>query len=299
MATRPRAVADLPLESDALFDQLDDTEEHLNGVWFGKSGHGKTSAIASMANRGKIVLVNAEAGLKRKPLEKLSINTANISVFPRRNQVLTFETMEALYWQLKQDLEDDPDSWYGVGLDTGPEVYTKLRERTMDEAVRKAEAVGKDRNRWAGGQDIYTETSEQFRWLLRRFRDLPCHFVMTAQERREQDEDGEVKYFPSVIPSLQESVYQFFDVVLHQEVFELDGKRDFTAWCQPGTKYECKDRFGLLPRRLFEPSFERVLDYLTEDMTSDDDPIQLDAKQRAQSVAGSKLAAAAKAQDGE
>src|SRR5690625_8048708 len=69
--------------------------------------------------------------------------------------------------------------------------------------------------------------SKQFRDLLRKYRDLPCHLILTALERRDVDEDtGQVAYGPALSPGVQKEVLGYIDLVLYFNEVERETKNE-------------------------------------------------------------------------
>jgi hypothetical protein len=248
-------------------------EEYLNICYYGNEGTGKTTDLAHMAKLGKVMYVNAESGIKRRPIESFGVPLANIELYPdpTSGEPLTFEGMEAVFWAMKRDLENEPGSWAGTVWDSGSEITKLLLEDVTAKRVAKAEKLkrqGKtvseamlspffrDRDEWG-------EMSEQVRWLLRRFRDLPCHFGISCLMRRDTDDDGKVHYGPAVNPGIQGDVLGWVDVVCRTTAEVVDGRDAYVGHFRPESKYRGKDRFrGLdegIPRLMRDPTFDRVL----------------------------------------
>lgn len=255
---------------------LEEIDETLNGLWYGEGGTTKTTSVATMANEGPVLFINSEAGLKRRPLLERDINIENIRIFPPPGEELTFENLEEMYWQMKEDLEENPESWAGTCWDSITEIHKKLLEQVVINAQRKAENRGQPRERFFIDRADYGIMTEQIRLLLRRFRDLPCHFAVTALERRDQDDDGKVQYGPAVTPALQSDLIGYVDVVIHTTM-EPDGPWGLT---RPVGKYRAKDRIGALPINLPEPTFARVLAYINDEITEDTDELLAAANER-------------------
>lgn len=261
---------------------LEDVDETLNALWYGEGGTGKTTAIASMANEGKVLYINSEAGLKRRPLLEHGVDIENIQIFPNpksKNEAdreLTFDRLEQLYWQLKEDLEEDPNSWAGTCWDSVTEIVKKLLEQIVEYQLKKAARAGKDRDRFFIDRADYGVMTEQVRLLLRRFRDLPCHFAVTALERRDQDDDQKVSYGPAVTPALQSDLIGYVDVVVRTSV-DGDG---YWGQTRPAGKYRAKDRFGVLPPMMPTPSFKRVLSYINDEIDESSDPLMQAVEER-------------------
>lgn len=264
---------------------LDDELTTVNGLWYGGPGTGKTSAVASMANLGPILVINAEGGLKRRPLQGLGVNTKNITVWPADNERVTYERLDALYWTVKDTIETNPGSIVGIVWDSLTEIAKALLDHAIEDAVEKARRQHKDRDRFFIDRQDYGTMTEQARLLLRRFRDLPVHFVMTALMRRDQDDDGKVVYNPAVTPALQTDVMGFVDVICHTTVVETGDVDEYRGLFTPSGKFEGKDRFGALPDRLITPSFERVFRYIEDELTVDTDDVMAEGKARRRALA--------------
>lgn len=251
---------------------LADVDETINELFYGDGGTGKTTALAAMANLGPIVMINAESGIKKRPLAKLGVNVDNISVFPEPGQPLTFDALEELYWELKEEAE--AGSIVGVGWDSITEIHKVLLKDVIDKRVAKAERTGRgDTDPFFTDRSDYGVMTEQVRLLVRRYRDLPCHFGATALERRDIDDDGAVVYRPSLTPALSLDVYGYMDIVCHTSV-EIHGGEDvYVGTFRPTGKYRAKDRFSAMPRRLPDPSFARTAAYVNDELTEETDPL--------------------------
>jgi hypothetical protein len=115
----------------------------------------------------------------------------------------------------------------------------------------------------------YGTMSKLFRDMLRKFRDLPCHFAITALERRDVDDDsGKVQYGPSVTPGLQTDLLGYVDFVIMTKAEDEDGP--FRGLTRSNSRYRAKDRFDVLPKIMVDPTFLRVMDYVTGEMDMDD-----------------------------
>ncbi|HKN42908.1 MAG TPA: hypothetical protein VJW23_03215, partial [Propionibacteriaceae bacterium] len=84
---------------------LADTEETLKILWYGEQGTGKTLDMATLARRGPVIFVNAEGGLKKRPLRVFEVPAENIELRP----ATSYQQLEALYWEVKRMIEgQDP-----------------------------------------------------------------------------------------------------------------------------------------------------------------------------------------------
>lgn len=276
--------ADVAVEDVGM--SLADQRDALNYLITGDGGTGKTTNLATMANLGPVIFINAEGGLKARPLKRFGVNIDNIRVVPdpRIGQELTFELLEDLFWQTKAQLENDPDRWAGVCWDSLTEIVQKLLRNVVDYQVEKAELKSQERDPFFIDRADYGVMTEQVRLLVRRYRDLPCHFGMSTLLRREVDDDGKVVYRPAVTPALQNDIFGYMDIVGVTEVVEIGGDDEYRALFRPEGKFRGKDRFGAVPRKLITPTFERVLAYVTDEIDIDSDPIMQEALAKRKSL---------------
>lgn len=260
---------------------LDDDDDYLKILYYGVGGTGKTTDVAAMARLGPVVYVDAAAGLKRRALDKMGIPTSNI--LPYRN--ITNAGLEELFWSVKASLEED-DPPIGVSLDLLGEMQKMLLEfiaaKAYDKTVAKAERSGQETDRTEF--DIYKEdwgvNTEQMRRLIRKFRDLECHTAFVCLPRRDQDDDGTVTYGPAVSPALQADLIGYVDLGCATRVREVAGEPEFYGTFRPHGAWWGKDRFHALPKELVDPTFDRVLAYVREELTVETDPIMQESAER-------------------
>lgn len=264
---------------DDLFPKMDHADEHINLLLWGREGSAKTTNACSAANLGPILVVNAEGGLKMKALKRQGINTDNIRVWPNPKDPvdITHESLEELYWTLKAILEEDPNAIYAVVLDSASEITETMVSNVSNDRlkkVRKRGVVVDDYDAFETDRNDYGVMAKHFRDIARKMRDLPCHFILTALERRDVDEDsGKTMYGPAVSPSLQKDLLGYVDLVIYMKAADEDVPA-FRGLTKMQGKFRAKDRMGGLPRVLAEPSFERILAYDNDELVESDDPIQ-------------------------
>jgi hypothetical protein len=256
---------------------LSNQRQLVRAGYYGDIGSGKTSHLASMANLGPVVYVDSEAGLEKKPLMKRGVNVDNIGPFTD----ITYDALDGLYWDIKSELDRDPLSFAGVCMDSMGEIVAKLVEQTNDaaveKAIRKAERMSEDTSeisQFRIDRDSWGVVTEMIRRLFRKYRDLPCHLAWAALERRDVDEsDGTVRYGPKVNPGLQGDIAGYVACVLHTYVDgdDADGPL-YVAHTRATGKYIAKDRLDSLPSpKLHVPTFERLVQYVNDDITRDKD----------------------------
>lgn len=290
LAAIPPAAPTPPKTSSAssLFADLDSTDEFLNVLLYGREGSGKTTAAVSLANLGygNVLVVNAEGGLKKNTLKRNGIDISRIKIWPPQGQGITHKGLDELHRALQADLARDPKSWAGVVFDSATEIVPALVDQVATDRIDKATKRGANIDEvdaFFTDRSDYGTMSKMFRDILRKFRDLPTHFVVTALERRDVDDDsGKVTYGPAVTPGVQADLLGFVDLVLACSAADAEEGKPFRALTRSEGKYRGKDRLGVLPRVLVNPTMQRILAYENGELDEKTDPEQ---KKLSQSLA--------------
>lgn len=252
---------------------LVDTSDPLRVLLYGEGGSGKTTALMGMAHLGKILVINAEKGVKAKALKKRGIPVENIEVFPGDGEELTFASLQAEIERVKDAIAKDPTAYVGVVWDSATEILSTLLDEAVLLGYQKAQRLGKTRDRYFVDLADYGTVTTQLRALIRDCMDLPCHFGVSALAKREQDDDGTVAYVISVTPAFRKDLIGWVDMVGFCDTVTLDDTDIYRALFRPRGKYYGKDRLSATPPRLMDPSFDRLLAYVDGDMDVDSDPV--------------------------
>jgi hypothetical protein len=284
MPAMPRKATSTIAKAPAPRVNLAEKVELVKVCYVGFGGSGKTTDAASLARLGNVVAVDAEGGIKRRPLIERGIPVANIEL----HSEITYDALDALFWELKARLHDEPGSIVGVTWDSTSETHKKLLEQEVELQYEKQVAKGnpKDRARFDTWVDDYGTNTGQMRYLLRRFMDLPVHVAFVTLPRRDQDEeDATVKYGPDLTPKLQQDLIGFVDIVCHTFVVEnKDGEDEFWGDFSPSGKWFAKDRFGALPKHLINPTMDRIIAYVNDEIDVESDPDMQAARERRQAA---------------
>lgn len=261
----------------ALFTPLSDVEEYSRVLYYGKEGSAKTTNLLTLSQHGRMLLINAEGGVKKKALVKHGVNLDNVQVWPPEGQPITFEGLREVFFQVKSDLEDDPKAWIGIGFDSITDITQGILDQVSTHRVDKTRNRGIDvdlMDSFFVDRDDYGTMSKMMRQLMRSFRDLPTHVVYTALERRDVDEDtGKVAYGPALSPAVGTDLMGYVDLVLYCRAADED-QDVFRAVSKQAGKYRVKDRDGVLPRVLVNPTMVRILEYIGGDLEEDTDEEQ-------------------------
>lgn len=260
-------------------EDLSLAKEPLSMLMYGKEGSGKTTGALQLSQLGRIVLINAEGGAKPTPLRARGVVTTNIDTWPKGGDVdfITFDSIETeVFIPLRIALQEDPNSYIGVVIDS----FSELSRRLVDKAAaagREADRVkGKERGQFQIDLDDWGTMTTMMRLILRRFRDLGIHLIITALERRDVDKKtSEVTYGPAVGPAIGGDTMGMVDVVVWTQLEQIgpDAKDFFTGTTRAREQHRAKDRFGVLPTRMIEPSALRVLQYMDGSLTKSTDAL--------------------------
>ena len=265
---------------------LTDASEPVNLLYYGEGGSGKSTALCGLANLGKVLLINAEVGIKRRPLEALGVNVGNIEVFPGPKEQLTVTTVKAELLRVREALDKKPEAYVGVLIDSLTDLYQNLLRQVVTKQVLRAERNGRERDEYMVEQQDYGIMTEQVRDIMRIARDLPCHLGVTALTRRQQDSDGTVSYGPAITPGLQNDLDLWMDIVAHTSVTRVGNDDEYRARFRAEGLYRGKDRFHVLPRGIIDPSFDRIIAYVDGDLTVEDDFVMQSALAKRKALAG-------------
>lgn len=239
---------------------------------YGRYGMGKSTALAHAALLGTTVVVDAEKRLKPGPLRRLGVPVENIE--PHRD--VSYSMLKNLVRDVSERLYDDPTSVAAVGLDAVDEIVKlmvrQVLEKELGVAQARADKRGEDivLNPFDIQRDMWGMMTEQLRLVLRDLRDLPCHLVFTSHERRDLDNDGEVVIGPAANPALQADIMGYVDIMGH---VRMDNGW-YVALFDPGSKYQAKDVFGVLPKTMANPTMDRIVGYIQGTLTPETDLVQ-------------------------
>jgi hypothetical protein len=261
---------------------LAEESDFVKILYYGKPKSGKTTAAATLARLGRVLYIDAESGLKKKPLLEHGIPVANIEPF----REITVEALDEFFWTVRGRVADGGDHTpIGMVWDSTSESHKKLLEASAAKTHAKAVAKGTAHTRtseYAIELQDYGTNTQEMRHLIRQFRDLEMHVGFVALEKREQDDDGKVTYGPDLTAKLAEDLAGFVDIVCH--TFTLaqgdDEEPEYWGLFRASGKYTAGDRFKALPPRLINPSFDRVIAYVNGDLDVESDPEMAAAKAR-------------------
>jgi phage nucleotide-binding protein len=190
-------------------------DQGLKVLVYGQAGCGKTTLSKTLP---KPVVLSAEGGL-------LSLKDDNIPFIEIKSMT---DLHEAYEWVSKSK------DYESVVLDSISEI--------AEVVLSHEKKINKD------GRAAYGEMDVQLSEIIRAFRDLNMHVLMTAKLEKQQDEMGRMLYFPSLPGNkTAQKLPYFFDEVLALRIEkDEDGKTQRALMCDSDGLWLAKDRSGKL-----------------------------------------------------
>jgi phage nucleotide-binding protein len=191
---------------------------NLKLLVYGQAGAGKTSLIPTLP---KPVILSAEGGL-------LSISGHDIPFV----EVTSMDSLrEAYAWLLDSEEAQQFDS---VALDSISEI--------AEVCLSREKSIAKD------PRQAYGEMQTTMTEVIRTFRDLDKHVLMTAKLEKAQDEMGRMLYSPSMPGNKTgQSLPYYFDLLLAMRVEkDEEGISQRALMCDSDGLWQAKDRSGKL-----------------------------------------------------
>lgn len=282
----------LPASGGLTFTSLDEGEDQTVIVYYGPAGTRKTTSAlrATQTGPGRVLVIAAEAGLKKIALQRNGVDTSRVVFWPPRGESVSYEGLESLFYQVLADLERDPNSWLAVSWDSLTEVIQTMIDQATQADIARLQEIAKAsktkleiRKSYEREGGDYGVVTQQFRQLLRKWRSLPCHQIFIALEENRQEtvelDDGKKQKVgvigPSLPPKVREDVEQHADIILRTTVIDVNGigSTGFGR-ATPAEDLRAKDRYGVLPTLMVDPGFERVWGYITGELKAEVDEAQ-------------------------
>ena len=185
---------------------------------YGQAGSGKTSLIPTLPSP---VILSAEGGL--------------LSISDKEIPFLEISDMDALREAYKWLAEsDEAKQFASVAIDSISEI--------AEVCLGKEKAIAKD------PRAAYGEMQTTMAEIIRSFRDLPKHILMTAKLEKAQDEMGRMLYSPSMPGNKTgQSLPYYFDIVAALRVEkDAEGVTQRAMMLESDGLWQAKDRSGKL-----------------------------------------------------
>lgn len=265
---------------------LGDQPEFTRVCYYGPNGSGKSTAMVDMARLGPVAIINSEQGLRKHRLMELGIPIENMQISVDNSAPnlpdVTFEALSQLFWDLKEETTDpSPATPVGLVWDTATDsqitMLTAVRRMMHGKGRAFAEKSGQEyaTSEYDMDDKWWSIITGQLDHVIRQFRDLPMHWAIGCQLERRESGDAPTSIGPAVFPSIQSIIMGSSDYVIRLGVESWpDGRPLYLGWSRPESPYKAKDRDGVLPNPMVDPTFTRIHSYATRTLTALDDPVQ-------------------------
>jgi hypothetical protein len=240
---------------------------YLKLLAYGQAGRGKTELVASAADVESmqgILFIDCEKGdmtIQENPRIKnwdsLMQNRVEVNSFMAvakihdwlkghvkardANNVDRLRQEQSRMTGVPVEEIDEPIRYKTVIIDSLTEVNMYSTYELLGVTEAKVLDGGSDEVDVAGW-DEFRKNNQRIQMLLRAFRDLPMHVLVTAGEQYKQDEMKKFYYEPSVTGQLARQVQGFFDIVGHFQVHKKGEISERRLYVQPTGNFNAKNR---------------------------------------------------------
>lgn len=221
----------------------------INMLIYGNSGVGKTVLSAS-----------ADAVPEMRPVLFIDIEGGTFSIRDRYPEVEvvrveTWNDMQKVYDALLMEEHD----YKTVVLDS----LTEIQKFSMYNIMNFLTKKDPDRDPDVPGMREWGKNIEQIRRLVRAFRDLPIHTIITALAKSDKDaKTGVITVKPSLSGKLADEVAAFVDIVGYQYVKVMDSELRRFMLTSATDRQIAKDRSDRLPDVLEDPTMEKIFSFI-------------------------------------
>lgn len=229
-------------------------QHNFNMLIYGDSGVGKTLLAGS-----------SDAVVAMRPVLFLDVEAGVLTLRDKYPEVMAVRVTS---WSQIQSLYEELYTKNELGIKTVViDSLTEIQKFSMYNIMSNLVRGEPERDPDVPGLREWAKNIEQTRRLVRAFRDLPVNVIFTALARTDKDNKGIVTKKPYLSGKVADEVAAFLDIVCYLGVVPLsqeegEGFRRLLLTTSTD-KLRAKDRTGLLPPILAEPTMQDVYNFLT------------------------------------
>ena len=280
--TAPLKVASRPANVFTIM-RVSEASNYIKMFVYGASGVGKTH-FAATANKCEplrdVLYLDAESGSSTL----VNMGCTDIDVVPIRNWsglVGVFDFLYA-YCKLRDGGADDATmrkflQQYGLGDRKVLPVYRTVVLDTLDEmqdyCMKHIQGIDPQNTRLGAayskpGWAEYGEALDRMKAVVRNFRNLPMHVVMTCHQENKQDDNQRMYIAPLLVGKFATAVQAYFDFVAFYAARTIRTK-DGTAverrmYIEPGVNFDAKNRCNAARGWIDEPTMSKILELMQQ-----------------------------------
>lgn len=229
-------------------EKVSQRRPHFNLMVYGGPGTGKTYLCGTsydVSEMQRVLFIDIEGG-----------------TFTLRKDFPHVETVRVESWRQMQDVYNALMAG-GHGFNTVIlDSLTEIQKFNMDEIMKKLIESNDDRDMDVPSLREWGKNLEQIRRFVRAFRDLPMNVIFTALLRQDKDRMGRPINLPSLSGKMAAEVAAFLDIVLFYSLKEVEGEQVRVLQSAATESTVAKDRSGLLPPVLVNPSMNDLYDII-------------------------------------
>lgn len=253
---------------------------YLKILFYGDYGVGKTylaGTAADVPSMGDVLMINAESGdltLDSEEHNFNSIDSVRVTDFKQVSKAYEFLKAHAHLWA-KEDFEglknlqekvtgtkpakkEDLRHYRTVIVDS----LSEVEQFCMNQLLGISDITRLDEETQSAEFKEYKQNHSMMLRMVRNFRDLPMHVIMTAARTFSQDELKRMMFSPQLTGKLSGQVQGFMDVVgyLTTGAAQEDGTIPRRLFVQPTGKFAAKCRFSRFKAPYFDnPTMKGVI----------------------------------------
>ena len=171
----------------------DHTTSYRKCMLYGHHGWGKTTQfIYYQEHYGDGFIISGESGLssvRSAGIDYLPFTSWSGASNPEKDE---YSFVDIFKWMRTDDFKAKGYKW--VGIDS----LTELSDHSMRAAEAEAEANAKKTGKNVNGFEVWSSHASQLIGACKAIRDMPMHVLVTALAKENQDDNGNVEYWPMV-----------------------------------------------------------------------------------------------------